>query len=68
MKGLYQNEPTLESPQKVSSFSGRGTGNLLAVGDLRLARALLHVPTLLRHQEADGEVGHGENQYINKDL
>ena len=68
MKGLHQNKPTLESPQKVLSFSGGGPGDVLAVGHLRLARPLLHVPALLRHQEADGEVGHGEHQYTNKDL
>ena len=41
-------------------ISGRGTRDLLSVGDLRFAGALLHVPALVRHQEADGQVGNGK--------
>ena len=41
-------------------ISGRGPRDVLAVGDLRFARALLHVPAVVRHQEADDQVGHGE--------
>ena len=41
-------------------ISGGRPGDVLAVGDLRRAGPLLHVPALLRHQDADGQVDHGE--------
>ena len=41
-------------------ISGGGPRDDLSGDDLRFARALLHVPAVVRHQEADDQVGHGE--------
>ena len=46
-------------------ISGGRPGDVLAVGDLRRAGPLLHVPAVVRHQDADGQVDHGELSSFN---